>query len=152
MGEVLTNHHGRPRLQGFSAGSQPKGELHALTVKFLTNLGYDLTAVRSKGWHEFSSPEAPAMDGIITVCAAAAGEACPLWPGRPVTAHWGLPDPAAAPGTEEEKLQVVQQVYLILRQRIELLAALPVDALDPAAFREKLRELGQVFPVAGDSL
>lgn len=147
VGEVVANHHSRGKIRGFSAGSQPKGELHALTARFLTNLGYDLTGARSKGWHEFSGPGAPAMDCIITVCDAAAAEACPVWPGLPVAAHWSLPDPAAATGTEAEKMQVVRQVYLTLRHRIELMAALPLDTRDPAFLREKVRELGQTAPL-----
>jgi protein-tyrosine-phosphatase len=146
MGEVLANYHGLGKLKGFSAGSQPKGQLHPLTAKFLMDLGYDLTGARSKGWHEFAGAGAPSMDFVFTVCDAAAGEACPVWPGRPITAHWSLPDPANAPGTEEEKLQVVRQVYRTLRHRIELFASLPLDMLDADAVREKAEELGRVLP------
>jgi len=148
IGEVLANRNSFGKLRGFSAGSQPKGEIHPLTVKFLTGMGYDLAGLSSKSWDVFAEPGAPQMDFIFTVCDSAANEVCPIWPGRPVSAHWGVPDPAAATGTEEDRLKVFRSVYLILRRRVELFASLPLESLDRLALKSKADAIGRETPDA----
>jgi protein-tyrosine-phosphatase len=134
---------GQGRFRGFSAGSHPKGAVNPYALGVLRDQRMSVDGLRSKSWDEFAGPEAPAMDFVFTVCDQAAAEACPYWPGQPVTAHWGLPDPAAVEGTEEEKRRAFRDAFLVLKRRIELLASLPVDTLDPLALRDRLDRIGR---------
>jgi protein-tyrosine-phosphatase len=143
MAECAANRWGAGRFRGFSAGSHPRGAIHPATLELLGGLGYEIAALRSKSWQEFTSPESPPMDFIITVCDAAAGEVCPIWPGRPITAHWGLPDPAAFTGSEEEKRACFHRTYLALERRIRRLIALPVETLEPQDLRRRIEELAK---------
>lgn len=143
MAEVLLNHWGKGNFSAYSAGSHPKGEVHPMTLELLNRLKLPTEGLRSKNWDEFARPDAPRMDYIITVCDNAAGEVCPVWPGHPVTAHWGFPDPAAAEGSPEQKRRVFSDVYKQIEQRVKLLCNLPTGSLDRMALQTKLRELGQ---------
>ena len=143
LAEGLLNHLGRGRFRAYSAGSFPGGRVNPLAIETLRSLGMDAGEARSKSWDEFAGADAPRMDLIFTVCDNAAGEACPVWPGHPVTAHWGVPDPAAVEGTEEQKRQAFRDAATTLRRRIEALVSLPLDTLDPAALRARLREIGR---------
>ena len=143
MAEVLLNHLGRGRFRAYSAGSQPNGRVNPYSLETLESFGLPTQGLRSKSWDEFAQPGAPPIDFVITVCASAAGEACPVWPGRPVTAHWGVDDPAAVEGSDEEKRAAFRSAASILRRRIELLLALPLDRLDPSARKSGLKEIGQ---------
>lgn len=124
LGEALINHLGAPRFRAYSAGSKPAGKVNPLALKTLAAHGIAITDARSKSWDEFSLPTAPTMNLVITVCDSAAGETCPLWPGAPVKAHWGLPDPAAATGSEAQKLAEFERVYRMLEPRVRALTAL----------------------------
>ena len=132
MAEALLNHLGRGRFRAHSAGSHPGGQVNPLALETLNEWGLPTDGLRSKGWDEFAAPDAVSMDFILTVCDNAAGEACPIWPGKPVSAHWGVPDPAAAAGSDEQKRAAFRQAALILRRRIELLVSLPPERLDKA--------------------
>jgi arsenate reductase len=145
MGEAAVNNLGisSGKFQGFSAGSHPKGQVHPLTLELLKRSKISTEGLRSKSWDEFAAPGAPHMDFVFTVCDQAAGEQCPYWPGQPMTAHWGVPDPAAATGTPEEKLHAFATAFQILRRRIELFASLPFDKLDKLRLQEKLKEIGK---------
>lgn len=142
MAEVLLNHWGKDTFRVYSAGSRPKGEVHPHTLDLLRGLGFSTDGLRSKSWDEFAAPGAPKMDFIITVCDSAAGEVCPIWPGQPITAHWGFPDPAAFVGPEAEKRAVFADVFRRIEQRVKLLCALPLECLDRLALQAKLRALG----------
>lgn len=144
LGEALFSHlpATRGRFVGYSAGSQPKTQPNPYALELLRQQNIPTENFRSKSWDEFSKPGAPVMDFIFTVCDSAAGEACPLWLGHPVTAHWGLPDPAAAEGSEEEKRRAFMQAWLTLRRRVELFASLPLETLDKPALQKQLREIG----------
>ena len=143
LAEALLNHLGRERFKAYSAGSHPTGKVNPLAVETLRASAIPTDGLRSKAWDEFAQPGAPAMDFIFTVCDSAAGETCPIWPGRPMSAHWGVPDPAAVEGTEAEKRRAFGDAARILRRRIELLLTLPVDKLDASSLRTRLREIGQ---------
>lgn len=145
LGEAIVNDVaiGQGRFRGFSAGSHPKGAVNPYALELLRDQRMSVDGLRSKSWDEFAGPEAPAMDFVFTVCDQAAAEACPYWPGQPVTAHWGLPDPAAVEGTEEEKRRAFRDAFLVLKRRIELLASLPVDTLDRLALRDRLDRIGR---------
>jgi arsenate reductase len=132
------------RFRAFSAGSQPKGEVNSVALKVLGSFDYPAEGFRSKSWEEFASPEAPVMDFVFTVCDAAAGEACPVWPGQPMTAHWGIEDPAAVQGTDIEKEAAFVAAFRYLKNRISVFAALPIASLDRLALGAKLREIGQL--------
>ena len=131
------------RFRAFSAGSHPKGAVHPFALDLVRQLHLPATGLRSKSWDEFAGPDAPVMDFVITVCDQAAGEACPLWPGQPVTAHWGMPDPAAVDGTEDQKRRAFSDTANMLRRRIELLANLPLDKLDRLSLQNKVRDIGK---------
>jgi len=146
LAEALINHWGRGRFRGHSAGSFPKGVVHPLTLKLLDQLRLPLPRARSKSWDEFARPGAPVMDFVFTVCDQAAGETCPVWPGNPVTAHWGVPDPAAAEGTEEERMAAFRDAYLRLEARIKLFMVLPLDKLDRLALKREADEIGRAAP------
>jgi protein-tyrosine-phosphatase len=141
LGEVLVNRLGRGRFRGFSAGSTPKGTVHPLALELLDQLGMPTTGMRSKSWNEFAAPGAPPLDFIITVCDNAAGEMCPVWPGKPITAHWGIPDPAGVGGTDAERRAAFRRAYDDLERRIEAFTNLPIDSLDGAQIQQRLREL-----------
>ncbi len=142
IAEAILNRAGQGRFRAFSAGSQPKGQVNPHTLKLLGNLGYDVAAFRSKSWAEFAKPDAPQMDFVFTVCDDAAGEACPLWPGQPMTAHWGVPDPAAATGSEAEIAVAFDDAYRMLNRRIELFLALPLARLDKMVLQKRLKGIG----------
>ena len=131
------------RFRGFSAGSFPAGRVNPLALELLRERGYPVEGLRSKSWNEFASPGAPALDFVFTVCDNAAGEACPVWPGRPATAHWGVADPAAVRGTDEEMRGAFREAFAVLKRRIDLFASLPFGKLDGLALRERLREIGE---------
>ena len=143
MAEVMLNHLGRGRFRAYSAGSHPSGRVNPNSIETLRQLGMATEGLRSKAWDEFAAPGAPPIDFVITVCDNAAGEVCPIWPGKPVTAHWGVFDPAAVEGTDEEKRRAFREAAAILGRRIEALLALPLERLDLSALKGKLREIGQ---------
>lgn len=143
LAEAILNAEGKGRFRAFSAGSQPKGTVHPVALDLLRQLGYDTSGFRSKGWDEFAGPDAPKMDFIFTVCDNAAAEVCPIWPGNPVSANWGVPDPAAATGSDAEIHIAFDDAYRMLRNRIQLLLALPDSALQSVSTRTKLQEIGQ---------
>lgn len=143
LAEVLTTTLGRGRFRGYSAGSHPNGRVNPWSLKTLESLGLPAKGLRSKSWDEYAAPGAPPMDFIITVCDNAAGEVCPVWPGQPMTAHWGVPDPAAVEGSDEEIARAFRDAALTLRRRVELLLALPVDKLDRLSMQGKLRDIGR---------
>jgi protein-tyrosine-phosphatase len=145
MAEVLLDHWGRGRFTGYSAGSFPRGAVHSLALEELKRHRLPTSGLRSKSWNEFASPSAPVMDFVFTVCDQAAGEVCPVWPGNPVTAHWGVPDPAAAQGTETERRRAFREAYLMLENRIKLFVALPLDKLDRMAIKRRVDELGRLW-------
>lgn len=142
LGEALLNEMGRGRFRAFSAGSHPKGSVHALAVRELQRRGISTEGLRSKGWDEFARPGAPEMDFIFTVCDQAAGEVCPVWPGQPMTAHWGTPDPAAAGGTEEEKAHAFLDAAITLKRRLDLFLSLPITSLDSMSLRKQVSDIG----------
>jgi arsenate reductase len=143
LAESILAKDGAGRFRAFSAGSQPKGGVNPFALKVLQSFDYPAKGFRSKSWEEFASPDAPVMDFVFTVCDNAAGEACPIWPGRPVTAHWGVPDPAAAEGDERERRAAFQAAARTLRRRIERLDALPIDSMDATALKARLGEIGE---------
>ena len=133
MAEVLLNALGGDRFRAYSAGSHPKGRVHPLTLETLSRQGYDVTGVRSKGWDEFARPDGPHIDFVITLCDEAAAEACPVFPGRPVGAHWSTPDPAAVQGSAEAERRAFQDALAEIRRRVQRFTSLPFDSLDPRA-------------------
>jgi arsenate reductase len=141
MAEALLNRIGGIRLRAFSAGSHPIGRVNPFAIEVLTVGGMPTTHLRSKSWDEFAGPGAPRMDFILTVCNSAAREMCPVWPGHPITVHWGIPDPAAVDGTDTERRAAFHDAATLLRRRIELLASLPLEKLDKLALQARLREL-----------
>jgi arsenate reductase (thioredoxin) len=143
MAEAILNKLGAGKFRAYSAGSQPKGQVHSETLRLLQSLGYDTSGFRSKSWHEFTKPGAPPLDFAFTVCDNAAGETCPVWPGQPMTAHWGVPDPAEAKGTEAEVALAFKDAYRMLHQRIAIFSALPLRALDSLTIQNKLKEIGR---------
>jgi arsenate reductase (thioredoxin) len=144
MAEAILNRAGAGSFRAFSAGSQPKGQVHPETLRMLQSLGYDTSALRSKAWTEFARPGAPPLDFVFTVCDNAAGEACPVWPGRPVTAHWGIPDPAAVTGAPAETALAFKDAYRLLHHRIGAFTALPLRSLDELSLQNRLREIGRM--------
>jgi protein-tyrosine-phosphatase len=144
LAEAILNKAGAGKFQAFSAGSQPKGQVHPEARKLLQSLGFDTRGFRSKSWNEFARPGAPALDFVFTVCDNAAGEACPLWPGQPMTAHWGIPDPAAATGSAAEISLAFKDAYRMLSQRIGVFAALPLRSLDRMSLQAKLKDIGRL--------
>jgi arsenate reductase (thioredoxin) len=144
MAEAILNQLGGGNFHAFSAGSQPKGEVHPETFRLLKGLGYDMSGLRSKAWSEFAKPGAPPLDFVFTVCDNAAGETCPVWPGQPMTAHWGIPDPAAGTGAPAEIALAFKEAYRLLHHRIAVFTALPLRALDQLSLQHKLKEIGQM--------
>ena len=143
LAEAMLNELGKGRLSAHSAGSYPKGEVHPLALATLEHLRMSTTGYRSKSWDEFVAPGAPVLDFIFTVCDNAAGEACPVWPGKPVSAHWGVADPATVEGTEEQQLKAFKDAARILHRRIELFLSLPLQRLDGLSLQRELRSIGQ---------
>ena len=149
LAEAILNRAGAGRFRAFSAGSQPKGEVHPYALQLLKRLNYDTSFARSKNWDEFAAPGAPEMHFVFTVCDNAAAESCPVWPGQPMTAHWGIPDPAAAEGTEAEKHLAFADAYRMLDNRISIFTSLPMASLDRLALQKRLDEIGRNLPKAG---
>jgi len=144
MAEAILNRTGQGKFRAFSAGSYPKGQVNPSTIQLLKSLNYDTSVFRSKSWAEFAKPGAPPLDFVFTVCDNAAGETCPVWPGQPMTAHWGVPDPAEASGSEAEIALAFKDVYRMLGQRIGIFTALPVRSLDKLSLQQKLRDIGRM--------
>jgi len=142
LAEVLMNRLSNGRFQAYSAGSHPAGEVNPFTLELLHSKGFATDGLRSKNWDEFAGPNAPAMDFVITVCDKAAGEVCPIWPGQPMTAHWGFEDPAAAQGSGEARGKVFLKVFVEIARRIELMLALPIEKLDRLALERRVRDIG----------
>ena len=149
IAEAVLNHWGGGRFRGYSAGSFPTGRVHPLALETLARMGIPSGAARSKGWDEFTGPSGVEFDLVITVCDRAAGETCPVWLGQPVTAHWGLPDPAAAAGDEAARRLAFDDVFRALEHRIRILVGLPFAALDGLQVRRRLDEIGRSWPAAG---
>jgi arsenate reductase (thioredoxin) len=143
MGEAILNRIGLGKFVAWSAGSHPKGAVHSRVLALLPTLGLPIAGLRSKSWDEFSRPGAPPLDFVFTVCDNAANEVCPIWPGQPMTAHWGVPDPAAVSGTDAEIDAAFRETLRILWRRIELFANLPVRSLDRMSLQRRLDEIGQ---------
>jgi arsenate reductase len=142
LAEALLNHWGKGRFRAFSAGSFPKGAVHPMALEQLAATGLPVTGLRSKSWSEFALLRAPVMDFVFTVCDQAAAEVCPVWPGQPMTAHWGVPDPAAVEGSEAMRRQAFRVAFRALEARIKLFASLRVDALDRLSLRRRVEEIG----------
>lgn len=144
LAEAILNREGRGRFRAFSAGSQPKGKPNPVGIELLQSLGYDTSGFRSKSWTEFGEPGAPKMDFIITVCDSAAGESCPYWPGHPLVAHWGIPDPADVDGTPEQKRAAFQEAYRRLMSRVTALVNLPIEQMGLTELKAQLAEIGRM--------
>jgi arsenate reductase (thioredoxin) len=143
MAEAIINRVGMGKFKGYSAGSMPKGEVHPLTINLLNKLNYDTSNLRSKSWEEFSAPGAPELDFVFTVCDNAANEVCPIWPGQPMTAHWGVPDPAAAEGDEVRRALAFADTYRMLNNRISIFTSLPLTSLDKLTLQRRLDDIGK---------
>jgi protein-tyrosine-phosphatase len=143
LGEALVNHWGRGQFVGYSAGSAPKGQVHPIALELLRQLNMPTEGLRSKSWDEFARPGAPHLDFVFTVCDNAAGESCPYWPGQPMTAHWGVEDPAAVEGTDTEKWSAFRTAFRELENRIKAFTALPVRTLDRAKLQAHLHAIGR---------
>jgi protein-tyrosine-phosphatase len=143
MAEAILNREGRGKFRGYSAGSQPKGAPHPYTLDLLRKMNFDVSAFRSKSWNEFAQAGAPELDFVFTVCDSAANEACSYWPGQPMTAHWGVPDPAAATGTEAEIRYAFADAFRMLGNRISIFVNLPLASLDRIALQKKLDAIGK---------
>jgi arsenate reductase len=143
LAESLLDHWGKGKFRAFSAGSYPKGQVHPLAVELLKRTNLPAEGFRSKSWDEFAAPGAPPIDFIFTVCDNAAGEVCPVWPGKPMTAHWGIADPAAVEGTDVEKASAFRKALKELETRIKLFTSLPIASLDSMTLQAQLRELGK---------
>lgn len=144
LAEAILNKEGRSKFRAYSAGSHPRGAVNPFALKLLERLSYDTSELRSKSWHDFAKPGAPEFDFIFTVCDDAAGETCPVWPGKPATAHWGIPDPAAVKGSEAEIGAAFHDAFRMLSRRIAVFTALPFASLDAIALQSKLRSIGQM--------
>jgi len=142
MAEAIMNRLGQGKFRGYSAGSQPKGAVHPQALAILRRLNYEVGGFRSKSWEEFSKPGAPEMDFVFTVCDNAAAESCPVWPGQPMTAHWGVPDPAEATGTEAEIGYSFSEAFRMLNARISIFVSLPMRSLDQLTLQKRLDAIG----------
>lgn len=142
LAESILTQEGKGRFRAFSAGSQPKGEVHPMSLQLLQKLGHDTAFARSKSWDEFAVPGAPKMDFVFTVCDSAAAEACPVWPGQPMTAHWGVADPAAVTGSEADRMLAFAEAFRMLRNRIAIFVNLPLETLDQMSLQQKLKDIG----------
>lgn len=143
LGEVLFNALGKGRFKAYSAGSKPAGKVNPGALEWLHANGHSTEGLRSKSWDEFAAPGAPPLDFVFTVCDNAAGEVCPIWPGQPVTAHWGIPDPAAVDGPDVERHKAFDEAFRVLERRISLFVSLPLRSLDQLALARKVSEIGK---------
>lgn len=143
LAEGLLNHLGGGRFSAYSAGSHPKGAVNEFALRELRHLGIPTDGFRSKSWEEFAAPDAVQMDLVFTVCDSAAGEVCPVWPGQPLTAHWGMPDPAAVEGSDEAKVKAFHDAVITLKRRLELMMALPLASLDRLAIHREVKDIGK---------
>jgi protein-tyrosine-phosphatase len=143
LAEELVNHWGRGKFRGLSAGSYPKGIVHPMALRLLQHLNMPTDGLRSKSWDEFASPGAPPLDFVFTVCDNAAGEVCPIWPGHPMTAHWGVPDPAAVEGSEIEQMNAFRETFRTLENRIRIFTSLPLESIERMKLKEHLDEIGR---------
>ena len=143
MAEALLNRHGEGRFRAYSAGSQPSGRINPSVKSLLDRLGFDTSGFRSKDWGEFARPGAPVMDFVFTVCDDAAGEVCPVWPGQPITAHWGFPDPSSFEGTDAQKAAFTAEVFAMIERRIRIFTSLPLAALSRLEIKRKVDEMGR---------
>ena len=143
LAQALMNHVGAGRFKAYSAGSHPKGEVHPQSIALLKRMNFDTAFARSKSWDEFAAPDAPKMDFVFTVCDDAAGESCPVWPGQPMSAHWGVPDPAAVQGTDAEISLAFSDTFRMLNSRISIFAALPLASIDRLSLQRKLNDIGK---------
>lgn len=143
LAEGLMNHYGASRFKAYSAGSHPTGEVNPFALQALQKIGIEADGFRSKNWDEFSADGAPDLDFVFTVCDKAAGEVCPVWPGQPVTAHWGVADPAAVEGSDEQKQQAIRDAAVTLKRRIELFLSLPLAKLDAVALKKAVSDIGK---------
>jgi arsenate reductase (thioredoxin) len=150
LAESIMRKDGRERFRSFSAGRQPKGQVNPFALKVLARLDYLSDGMRSKSWQEFAAPDAPAMDFVFTVCDSAAGESCPVWPGQPMTAHWGIEDPAAVEGTDLEKEAEFVAAFRYLKNRIGIFISLPLRGIDKLSLGTKLREIGRMDGSSSD--
>jgi arsenate reductase len=148
MAEAIMNRLGQGRFRAYSAGSQPRGQVNPLTIDLLKSLNHPTDGLRSKSWDEFAAPDAPKMDFVFTVCDSAGQEICPVWPGQPMSAHWGVADPSAAEGTEAEKHLAFADTYRQLNNRISIFVSLPLRSLDRIALQKRLDEIGRTLPAA----
>lgn len=148
MAEAILNQSGAGKFRAYSAGSQPAGQVHPLVLDLLQRNRLDHTGVRSKSWSEFIQPGAPVMDFVFTVCDRAAGEVCPIWPGQPVSAHWGVEDPVAVQGTQEERQRAISSAFMLLNRRIAIFQSLPLEKLDRLSLQKELNQIGKVLATA----
>lgn len=144
LGEALLNRWGRGRIVGHSAGSAPKGSVHPLALELLQEMNFPTHGLRSKSWDEFAQRDAPVLDFVFTVCDNAAGEMCPIWPGQPIKAHWGIEDPAAVEGLDTARRAAFRRAYRELEARIKAFTSLPLESLDRATLQERVREIGKL--------
>src|ERR1700719_2358480 len=149
MAEVILNRAGQGRFRAFSAGSQPKGQVHPYALDLLRRMNFDVSDLRSKSWSEFSGPDAPKLDFVFTVCDNAANETCPVWPGQPMTAHWGIPDPAAATGNEAQVRLAFADALRMLTNRINIFVSLPLRSLDQLSLQKQLDAVGKTKDAGG---
>ena len=152
LAEVLLNHWGKGRFKAFSAGSFPKGSVQPMALDLLRSSKLPTEGLRSKSWSEFAKADAPVMDFVITVCDQAASEVCPVWPGQPITAHWGIPDPAAVAGTEEERMAAYRSAFRSLDARIKLFVSLPMEKLDRLMLTRETQRIGRIGQSDADDL
>lgn len=143
MAEAILNHKGQPRFQAYSAGSHPSGRVHPAALRQLEEAQLPTVGLRSKGWEEFGKPGAPHLDFVFTVCDNAAREVCPVWPGQPTTAHWGVPDPAAVTGSPEQRARAFRDVFVVLDRRVSLFVSLPLKSLDALALKKAIDRIGK---------
>jgi len=143
MAEVILNHRGKPKFTGYSAGSHPTGRVNPFALRQLETAKLPTTGLRSKNWDEFAQPGAPVMNFVFTVCDNAASEVCPVWPGQPMTAHWGVPDPAAVAGTSEQIERAFRDAFVVLDRRINLFLSLPIASLDALAIKKEINRIGK---------
>jgi arsenate reductase (thioredoxin) len=146
IAECVMNRLGAGKFRAYSAGSQPSGRIHPYALDLLKRLNYDTSGLRSKSWEEFARPDAPKLDFVFTVCDDAANELCPVWPGQPMSAHWGLPDPSRAEGTEPERRYAFADTHRMLYQRIGIFTNLPLKSLDKLSLQTRLDEIGRTMP------
>ncbi|OAO01985.1 ArsR family transcriptional regulator [Sphingomonadales bacterium EhC05] len=142
LAEAILNREGKGRFQAYSAGSNPAGKVHPYSLDLLKSMDHPIQNLRSKNWDEFSAADATKLDFVFTVCDNAAGETCPVWPGQPMTAHWGIPDPAAVTGSEAEKRAAFTEAYRMMFNRISLFLALPLESIDKMSLQNRLKDIG----------